>query len=71
MSVCKTLLPDVTVAEVHQQTVPCITMIAAMYVSSADLLLIHYARISMVGGYTENLKNPQNWGGGRLRGDGR
>ena len=31
MSVCKTLLPDVMVAEVHQQTVPCITMIAAMY----------------------------------------
>ena len=42
MSVSKILLPG---AEVHQQTCPCITMIAVMYASSADLLLVHYAKI--------------------------
>ena len=36
--VCETLLPDVVVPE-------RIKMITAMYVSSADLILVHYTRI--------------------------
>ena len=36
----------------------CIGMIAAVYVSSADLLSIHYKQeFSMVGGNMEDLKN--------------
>ena len=38
MGVCETLMPDVVAPE-HIRT------IAAMYVSSADLLSIHYATI--------------------------
>ena len=51
MGVCKTLLPDV----VHMKH---IRMIAALYVSSADLLSVH--KFTMVDAYTEELKKAQN-----------
>ena len=52
MGVCETVMPNVMGTE-------CIRMIASMYVSSADILSIHYPRkFSMVGGYTEDLDKP-------------
>ena len=32
-----------------------IKMVTSMYMSSADLLSVHYARICMVGSYTKDL----------------
>ena len=58
---CETLMSDVVAPEAHQND----------WLGSADLLSIHYARISMVGGYTEDLKKPQNcqnWGVGACAG---
>lgn len=55
LGVCKTLLPDV----VHMKH---IRMIAALYVSSADLLLAH--KFTILDAYTKELKkaqNLQNW----------
>ena len=40
-----------------------IRMIAAMYVTSSDLLLTHYAKFIMVAGYTEDLPKTFKVGG--------
>ena len=64
---CKTLLPDVVVPEAHH--IDC-----SMYVSSADLLSVHYARILHGGwlhGGPQKTTKLSKLVSGYLRGDGR
>ena len=58
MGVCEPLMPGVVVPEAHQGDCNCVSDLSGP---------TFVQEFSMVGGYTEDLKKPQNcqsWGGG-------